>query len=139
MPYRTAELFARFLYSTIGDNPILVFALCEVCLMLDHPADGFYEMLVEMKRKGFNPNSESEIYDYVFTNIHEAGTRSTLLEVYDYQVDRAIEELSAYFTRRFLRMKRNGCRIFYLKEIWPSVLTHISPVTFLVLPSTRNC
>jgi hypothetical protein len=98
VPYRTAELVAKFIYPAIGQNLYFVFALCEVCLMVHQPADTFYEMLITMKKEGFVPKLEIEIYDFVTANIREAKTGRTIRDVYDHQVDLAIEELSGYFT-----------------------------------------
>ena len=88
VPYRTAELVANFLYPSIGENPLFVFALCEVCLMVHHPADAYYEMLLGMRQVGFKPKSEAEIYDFVTANLREAKTGQTIWEFYDHQVGR---------------------------------------------------
>ena len=53
--------------------------------MVHQPADTFYEMLITMKKEGFVPKLEIEIYDFVTANIREAKTGRTIRDVYDHQ------------------------------------------------------
>jgi len=98
VPYKTAQLVAQYIYDIISSVPLNVFALCEASMMHSYPADCFFEMLIQMKVEHFVPETELEIYDFVFRNIHENGSGRTLLQIFETQIDLTINELSSYFT-----------------------------------------
>jgi hypothetical protein len=113
VPYKSAIIVAKHIYSVIGDNMFYVFSLCDACLMLYHPADAFYTMLHLMKDRNFVPTSELDIYNFVYDNT-KAETVS-LQDLFSRTVGLAIGQLSDYFTTDIFENERKWVKYVLLK------------------------
>lgn len=99
IPYRTAELIAKFIYPNIGDNFDKVFALCDACLMTFHPGEAFFKILNEMKKDSWS-GSAKDIYDYTLDKIITLyGVNS--YDLFNEKSDETSSFLQGYFTTSY--------------------------------------
>lgn len=109
IPYRTAELIAKFIYPTIGNSIEKVFALCDACLMTFHPGEAFYKIITQMKKTNWNGEAK-DIYEYVCNTIKIPNNKN----IYDFfteKSDEASQQLQDYFTTNIFIEEKNWVKI----------------------------
>lgn len=67
-PYFVAEDVAKFVYPVVGNNPELVFALCDVSMMHPLPGWAFYHLLEQMKKDNSRFTTGEEVNRYGLKN-----------------------------------------------------------------------
>jgi hypothetical protein len=68
-----------------GDDPMLLVALCDACLMDIHPARTFFRTVDRIRKGDFRPNSTKAVYDFVYSDL-EFGygkKKYSIREAYD--------------------------------------------------------
>lgn len=105
IPYRTAELVAKFIYPSFGNCYDKVFALCDVCLMTYHPGETFFNMLTEMRNDNWKGNAK-DVYNFVFGKIKTPDGKN----IYDLFIEKSNEtntSIQGYFTTSVFDEERN--------------------------------
>ena len=84
LPYTDAELLVNFIYPEFGANILNTLALIDAALLVFHPGDFFYKVLVDMKKEDFIPTHPRKIYDYIDKiefDYEGADTINSLIEI----------------------------------------------------------
>jgi hypothetical protein len=105
IPYRTAELIAKFIYPDIGDSFDKVFALCDVSLMTFHPGEAFFKILSEMKKDSWN-GSAKDIEGYALDK-SIAFYGIDIYDLFNEKSDETSSFLQGYFTTPYFNEEKN--------------------------------
>lgn len=71
LPYNAAELLANFIYPEFANNPLNVFALCDIALLTAEPGAAFYQKLLKLKEASFVPKDPKKVYDFFKADLFE--------------------------------------------------------------------
>lgn len=68
LPYDLPKVVAMKLFPIVAEDDILIFSLCDACLMFYHPAETYIHILKKMANCNFSYSNIKQIYDYVKDN-----------------------------------------------------------------------
>jgi len=107
LPYTSADLIANHLYPKFSDNPLNVFALCDLSLLTGMPGKFFYDSLIKIKNESWIPNDPEDVY-YYFSNIIQSfnGQTLDLLESLNNISNIANKQLTDYFTSEYFEKNK---------------------------------
>jgi len=96
-PYFIVENLAEFIYPEFARSKIALIFLCDIALNSFHPGLIFYNLLLDMKKQSFIPNSQGELFNfcqkYSFQSENQtSGFFSLFLECSGY-AEKEIKEL----------------------------------------------
>lgn len=92
VPYLAPELVLAKEYPVFGNDPMLIAAFCDACMMGFHPAQTFFNNIERMKLEQFVPGTSADVYAFVYDKLkfsNQDGVFSPL-ELYDYMMDKVI-------------------------------------------------
>ncbi|MBD1365377.1 hypothetical protein IDJ77_16305 [Mucilaginibacter sp. ZT4R22] len=86
VPYLAPEIILRKEYPEFGDDPMMIAALCDACMMSFHPAQTFFNTIERMKKEGFIPVSSADVHAFALEKLtfKNKDGEYTPLELFDH-------------------------------------------------------
>lgn len=86
-PYNSCELVCEKLYPELSKKYASITAICDMALMHYDSGRLFFEILLNMKKKNYIPNSAKDVYDFLDEEV------SHLYKYYNYEYSRACKRI----------------------------------------------